>query len=642
MRKKTLKRSMILWIWGVTAAIFLSILCIDFIYTKDRMEKVIKENAVNLARYYGKRMDAMFGEASVIPKMMAISLETEYAENETVDDKEEIWKSYVRKSVERNPFIFGAGIAFEPYAFSSEVEAFCPYYCFEEGKMVYYQLGEGDYNYFKRDWYTLPKKNRSPLWTEPYFDDVLMITYTYPFFHDKKFMGVAEVDISLDQLTQDINKLKVMDTGYAFMLSSKGTFLSYPDKDKILKKNIGEISPAIAEKVKLLPGLPSGEWIFFETKDPLKGEKSWVILRPGRHAGAMVGTIGFVYPEKEVLTDIIEMRRETILIGILALTLLLFIIIALSDSISRPITKLAEGVAMVAEGDLEHKISVTARTLEVMTLQSSFNKMSDDLKTYINNLKETTAAKERIESELKIANQIQASMLPRIFPPFPNRKEFDIFALMDPAKEVGGDFYDFFFINEDKLCFLIADVSGKGIPAALFMVITKVLLKNAALNGLSAEEILSRANNVLYPDNAESMFVTVLCAILNIRTGEIQFANAGHNPPLICRKGGDFEFLKLKNNFVLAAANTTKFLPDETRLNRGDIIFFYTDGVTEAMNPDSKQFSEARLKEQLTKIKTQSVTDMIHTIRGQIKDFAAGMEQSDDITMLALEFKGVV
>jgi sigma-B regulation protein RsbU (phosphoserine phosphatase) len=301
------------------------------------------------------------------------------------------------------------------------------------------------------------------------------------------------------------------------------------------------------------------------------------------------------------------------------------------------IVKLTDGVKYIAEGDLDKKVEVYSRD-EVEDLANAFNKMTDDLKTYIKNLRETTAAKERIESELKIAHDIQTSMLPRIFPPFPDRKEFDIFATMAPAKEVGGDFYDFFLIDENKLCFLIGDVSGKGVPAALFMVISKTLLKTEALRDSSPDKVLFEVNNILFPDNDACMFATVFCVILNIETGELQFANAGHNPPLLCLDGKDFEFIKVKKGFVIGGMENTKFVSEKITLKPGDIFFLYTDGVTEAKNPENQLFSDERLKQILSNLKGKDVTEIIQEVRAEVDTFAQGTPQFDDITMLALKF----
>jgi len=269
-----------------------------------------------------------------------------------------------------------------------------------------------------------------------------------------------------------------------------------------------------------------------------------------------------------------------------------------------------------------------------------FNLMQLSFARFIENLKKETETKERIKSELRIARDIQVNMLPGKFPPFPERKEFDIFATMEAAKEVGGDFYDFFFVDENKLCFLIGDVSGKGIPSALFMAITKTLLKTEALRGVKPDEILSRVNNILFPDNDACMFVTVFCVILDLETGRIQFANGGHNPPLIYSGSSGFDYLEAPKGLVVGIMPDTRFGYGQLLLKPEDAIFLYTDGVTEAMNPEGKMFSEERLKSCLVNFKGKDVSDMIYDVEAEIKFFVQGAQQSDDITMLALKYHG--
>ncbi len=259
------------------------------------------------------------------------------------------------------------------------------------------------------------------------------------------------------------------------------------------------------------------------------------------------------------------------------------------------------------------------------------------IKRFIENLKAETQARERIESELRIAQQIQASMLPSVFP---QRKEFEIFAMMDPAKEVGGDFYDFFFVDDKRLCFVIGDVSGKGVPAALFMAITKTLIKNEAKRGLPTDEILARVNNIMCPDNQTCQFVTVFCAIINIETGEMQFCNAGHNPPLVCDAAGCTDYLHIPGGFVVGVMENTHCANNSRTLKPGEMIFLYTDGVTEAMDPDHIQFSEPRLKDCLSRIKDKDIKEMIGLMREEVRTFVKGAPQSDDITMLAVRYRG--
>jgi len=274
------------------------------------------------------------------------------------------------------------------------------------------------------------------------------------------------------------------------------------------------------------------------------------------------------------------------------------------------------------------------------------------IKRFIENLKAETEAREKIQAELRIASDIQMSMLPQVFP---QRKEFEIFAMMDPAKEVGGDFYDFFFVDDKHLCFVIGDVSGKGVPAALFMAISKTLIKSEAKRGLAPKEILASVNNILCPDNQSCLFVTVFCLILNIETGELHFANAGHNPPLIldrtecghcgdpregCDKSGCFNFIKIPGGVVVGVMENSKCPENVITLQPGDIIFLYTDGITEAMNPNHEQFSEKRLKELMINLKNKDIKEIVGNVRQEIHKFADGAPQSDDITMLALRYRG--
>ena len=294
----------------------------------------------------------------------------------------------------------------------------------------------------------------------------------------------------------------------------------------------------------------------------------------------------------------------------------------------------------VCEEDVE---AYTMGKEEVMILFSqdprlAINLIQLSIKRFIENLKAETEKRERIASELRIAQEIQISMLPSVFP---KRPEFELYAMMDPAKEVGGDFYDFFFVDKKRLCFVIGDVSGKGVPAALFMAITKTLVKNEAMRGISTGEILSRVNNILCPDNQTCLFVTIFCAILDIETGQVQYCNAGHNPPLVCdRQGCTVEYLKVSGGLVVGVMENTKCEDKDLTLKPGDLILLYTDGVTEAMNLKQEQFSEKRLLDRLTLVKDKDIKSMIGDLREVVHRFAQDEPQSDDITMLALRYRG--
>ncbi len=320
----------------------------------------------------------------------------------------------------------------------------------------------------------------------------------------------------------------------------------------------------------------------------------------------------------------------------LSVLLLLWVV---SRSVTRPINRLTVGVAQVDGGNLDPAFEIHTGD-EIEDLANAFIKMTDKIKAYIINLAAETAKRERITSELAVAAQIQRDLLPNVFPAFPANSCFDIYAEMHAAREIGGDFYDFFLIGEDKLAFVVADVSGKGIPAALFMMMAKTIIKTNALSGYPVNEVLARANNTLFENNETSMFVTAFLGILDFNTGELSYANAGHNPPLIRNAQGNYEWLPVKHGFVLAGLQNVKYTRQEIQLARSQRIFCYTDGVTEAVNGNQELYSDRRLIDTLNLNKDlPTITDLIGSVIKAIDAFTAGAEQADDITLLAVEFK---
>ena len=311
-------------------------------------------------------------------------------------------------------------------------------------------------------------------------------------------------------------------------------------------------------------------------------------------------------------------------------------------TITSPMRKLIGAMKKVGrEGLISGKVSLGG-SAEIEELGGIFNGMLEAISTAVRKLTEATAARERIEGELSAAREIQMSMLPKIFPAFPHRTEFDIHAFIEPAKEVGGDFYDFFFIDDNLFCFVIGDVSGKGVPASLFMVITKTLHKASALSGVTPDVILTEVNRELSQNNKNDMFVTMFCGILDTRTGEVLYANGGHNPPLlITRKTGEVSYMNPEHGLMVGAFEGITYKRGRFVLAPGDIIFLYTDGVTEAMNAEESFFSSERLKDVLSSMKrNNSVRVIVSDVMDEVVCFAGDATQSDDITMMSLEFRG--
>jgi len=518
----------------------------------------------------------------------------------------------------------------------------------------------------QREWYGRAKQLKTLGWTNAMIDAAggePMVTCSKPVYDAKgQFIGVAAADVTIETINQKVISTQVGNNGYAFLIDGNGMVIAHPhmqitgrkwdgafESGSLLESKDSELAAIAREMVSGNTGVG---------RCRLDGSDKFIAYSPIQRTG---WSIGIAMPIDEIVAPVEATRAritsatadfsaktssqiQGMLTALVVTSGGLIIFVAaiaylLARRITRPIVGLSRGVRVIGSGNLDLRLEVHTGD-EIEDLAAAFNKMTADLKEYIRNLQETTTVKERIESELRVATEIQASMLPRLFPPFPNRKEFDLYATMVPAREVGGDFYDFFFISPTRLCIIIGDVCGKGIPAALFMAICKTLLRTEALHTSDPGEVLFNVNNTLYPDNEASMFFTGLCAMLDTDTGEITIANGGHNPPLLCPAGREFEYIQLPRGLVVGAMPDTKYESQTYKLKPHDTLVMYTDGVTEAMNRENQLYSEARLLSCLNTLRDKSVTDIIHGIKADLDIFVQGTPQSDDITMVVLEFNG--
>lgn len=333
---------------------------------------------------------------------------------------------------------------------------------------------------------------------------------------------------------------------------------------------------------------------------------------------------------------------------LLILSVVLFMVILISalatlflkNSIIHPVEKVSKEATRFAKESAEGEpLGKISRYEDIQNLADSIDRMETDMVSYIDNLTAVTAEKERMGVELSIAAQIQANSLPDVFPAFPNRNEFDIYALMDPAKEVGGDFYNFFLIDDDHLALVIADVSGKGIPAALFMMVTNILISDRTMMGGTPGEILSFVNENICARNRADMFVTVWLGILEISTGKLTASNAGHENPVIYRRGKHFEVFKDPHGFVIGGLEGMRYKDYEIRLNKGDKLFLYTDGLPEATDSDQKLYTVERMAKELNLYQDGSPQEIIEGMQISVNDFVGDAPQFDDLTMLCIEIK---
>lgn len=627
---------LILVITLCTSLIFSVILGYSYYRSKNVLQRELESNARNLALSSVNRVEAVLASVTRVTEGLARSLENgRYSHRELL--------ALLKDTLADNPEIYGSCAAFEPDSRESGARPYAPYFFRSQGKIAY--NNEASFQYLRQDWYQISRELDRTEWTEPYYGDndsnILMASCSVP-FHETlggttRVKGVVVSDISLEWLTATVASIKVLKSGYAFLLSRNGTIVTHPSREMIMNETVFSLAEARND-----PGLRAlgrkmarGGSDFIPYTD-LYGRRSWLYYAPIPSVG---WTLAVVFPEAELLAQVRSLSLTGAIMGVAGILLLTLAVVFIARSITTPLRSLATATHELASGNFDLELPLVRSNDEVGLLARDFQAMKESLKEYIRNLTETTAAKERIQSELKVATDIQASLLPRLFPAFPDRPEFDIFASMDPAKEVGGDFYDFFFIDDTNLCFMIADVSDKGVPAALYMMVAKTLLKSEAQRLGEPDRILASVNSILAADNDSCMFATVFCAILNTGTGEVRFANAGHNPPLTIDSEG-IRYLRLESGFVLGPMSDIVYTTERLTMQPGDTLFLYTDGVTEAKNRRDELYGEPQLLDALRRAPQDDLTKMIRFIRAEVTRHADGAPQSDDVTMVAISYRG--
>lgn len=411
---------------------------------------------------------------------------------------------------------------------------------------------------------------------------------------------------------------------------------------------LGYIEEYYKEELKYLDDFLNGKSV---PSTQSNSEFGWLktVFYPVNIDGKMVAYICMDYPMDYVLS--IEITFLVLLLGVMIVFSIIFLIITLrwmNKVVIKPINNIAKATKEFVNNKENSELGVSPISKisihtndELEVLSDSIKTMEKDINSYIENITAITAEREKIGAELNVATQIQANMLPRIFPAFPEHNEFDIYATMTPAKEVGGDFYDFFLLDNDHLAIVIADVSGKGVPAALFMVIAKTLIKNQTQINPVPSEVFTKVNEQLCEDNESGLFVTAWMGILELSSGKLTFVNAGHNPPLLKKNDGEFEYLKTRPGFVLAGMEEIRYKQNEISLSSGDILYLYTDGVTEATSSALELYGEERLKSIINNNAEKSTENILKTIKSDIDLFVGEAPQFDDITMLCLKYKEV-
>ena len=560
------------------------------------------------------------------------------------DKSVELTKNTVIKIFEDYPESLGGGIWFEPYIVDKSQKRVCFYaYRNKENNVVFDEsFSSEEYDYHNQDWYkqiiSKVTSENNIAWSEPYYEhqgsNTLMITVGSGIYVNNKLIGISTVDWEISTIIEDVSKMKPLEKTFSMYKNGneiKNSFALFGNKD--YDYIIATSDPYLNNNELIGHSLKEVPWyadnlygITYITYHNVKYIPFYKTLRNG-----MVLII--CVPKTEIFRGIdkfyINMFFVLLMIGFIIPALLY---LSMNRYIINPIEKLKDIANKISLGE-DVNIHIE-KPEEFAQLAATYDKMTNDIKAI-------TQERAKINSELSIAKSIQASSLPNVFPPFPDKTEFNIFASMVPAKEVGGDFYDFYFINDTKFMFLIADVSGKGVPAALFMMTVKTLINNMSQGNMNPKDLIENINRKICETNKEGFFVTMLAGIADIKTGELNIINCGHNLPLIKRKNRGYEYLELNANIPLGVFDDAEFEIYNTVLNSGDIIYAYTDGVTEAVNINDEMYGEQRLRECLNNIENTEPVKITQRIKESIQEYTDSAPQSDDITMLIFKYNGV-
>lgn len=628
-----------LWISATVGVVYLGTLLYSNLISRRMMLESAQREAESVTH-------AEVGEVQKVLRSVEEGTQFLAAVIEILDPSEQELSRALRSFVAGDERIFGSAAAFAPGGFQGAPARFAPYYFVgPEGELQFEDLATESYRYWEKDWYQEPAASGKPGWSEPYVDQggggTWMVTYSVPFFATSgELRGVATADVSLDWLDAQIRAVTIGQTGYAVILTREGTIVSHPDENLMRRSETAlEMDdrgrpPEVEAIVKSMMRGESGFEVF---ADRYLGVRTRLTYAPIEHAG---WSLAVIYPENELLAEV----RKTLLrqLGLLlaGLILLVVVVVALSRRLTSPIKALAAGAGRIATGDLDSELPLPRSGDEIGALAQAFRNMQTSLKTYIRDLKETTAAKQKLESELQIARNIQMDMLPKGGLGGEGAR-FEIAATLEPARQVGGDLYYHVMLDDGRPAFLVGDVSGKGVPAALFMARAKTLFETLARSASSPGEALSLVNRSLASENEAGMFVTVFAGVLNPGTGELLCAAGGHDPPILIPGDGSAPRpLDIEGGPLIGLLDSVTCPTDTVTLEPNDAIVISTDGVSEARDANDEFFTEERLIEILAGQNGVPASDVTALVFRAVHEFAGDAEQSDDITVMTLRYKG--
>ena len=620
-------------IWVVMFAAFIFIAALGFLFYQSR--EAVRQEAISHATQIldktSLRVEGILNRAEVATQMTVWLIQRH-------PDKADSMFVYSRGMLQNNPDFYTCSIAFEPYYFKEYGRYFSAYAKHVGDSIRTLQGGSEYYQYFFMDWYLMPKLLEKPCWTEPYMDldaptnTYEMVTSYCQAIKNKQgeFIGVINTSLSLNWLSHTISAVKPYPNSYSIMIGRGGTYFVHPDTTKITRQTIFTQTMETPDTAMTALGhaMQRGEEGMKHMN--IDGNDCYVFYKPLGKTGC---SMAIVCPESDIFGGFDRLRHTVMGIVFVGLLLMLYIFIKIITRELSPLHRLAKEAETIASGQFDTKLPDFQRNDEIGMLSHSFGNMQQSLVRYIEELKETTAQKASIESELNVASNIQMSMLPSVFP---DREGLDMFASMTPAKEVGGDLYGY-LLKDDKLYFCVGDVSGKGVPASLFMAQVTRLFRTLANQMITPADICTQMNEALSgEENLTCMFVTLFIGLVDLNTGHLSFCNAGHNPPVI--GGGEHhgEFLQMLPNFPIGVMSGLEFEGEEIGSIKGRPLFIYTDGLNEAENREFAQFGDDHLIDILRNTHFDTARQVVETLAAKVEEHRDGADPNDDLTMMCL------
>ena len=625
-----------LWVVLFAAIIFNVALGFLFFQSRDAVREEAVNHAMQILDKTSLRVEGILNRVEVASNMTTWIVQRH-------PDKPDSMFVYSRGMLLNNPDFYNCSIAFEPYYFEDKGRYFSAYTKHDGDSIRTIQGGSDKYQYFFMDWYLMPMLLDKPCWTEPYMDyDVAtntseMVTsfcQTIKDHHGQK-IGVINTSLSISWLSQTISATKPYPNSYSIMIGRGGTYFVHPDTTKITRQTI--YTQTIEKPDTALEALGHAMQRGEEGMKHMiiDGEDCYVFYKPLGQTGC---SMAIVCPEKDVFSSFNRLRQSVMAIVIIGLLLMLYLFIRIITRELNPLRRLAQEAETIASGQFEAELPDFQRIDEIGQLSHSFAGMQQSLVKYIEELKETTAQKASIERDLHIASDIQKGMLPEKFPTKADCDDVQIYASLTPAKDVGGDLFDFYF-RDEKLFFCIGDVSGKGVPASLFMAVTRAVFRTVSAHESMPDQIVTTMNKMMVDMNKTLMFVTLFVGVLDLPTGRLHYCNAGHDAPLLV--GAGVGELPCDSNIPVGFMPTWKYTLQEALISPGTTIFLFTDGLTEAMNADCAQFQMNRINEVALKaLSTQQLEphQLIEQMTAAVHEFVGDAEQSDDLTMMAIQY----